>query len=217
MSQLQLFPKEQVVGTFRGFTEGGLEFHADIVLPYEGRLHTIPMHGQFLLVQLADEDEAVLGRIASFRSEGRLTTGAGEDFSLRAVQEGREIPEDLREQYVKYRVNIRVLGVIRRRDDRVVFIPSHRRLPHVGSKVAFANEALLQEIGGHHDEGADLGFFSLGEFIYAGDDERLQREDWMRVLSPKVIVHFPVENLVARRTFVFARASGWWASPGRVR
>ncbi len=31
---LDLFPKEQVVGVFKGFREGGLEFHADLVLPY---------------------------------------------------------------------------------------------------------------------------------------------------------------------------------------
>jgi DNA helicase HerA-like ATPase len=202
----QLFPKDQVVGTFRGFSEGGLEFHADIVLPYGSQLHTIPMHGQFLLVQLANEDEAVLGRITAFRSEGKLTVGSGEDFSVRAMREGREIPEDLLEQYVKYRVNIRVLGVLRRQDGNVVFVPSHRRLPHVGSKVAFPSDELLREIGGHNDEGAEVGFFALGEFVYAGDDERLPREDWMQVLPPKVVVHFPVRSLVARRTLVFARA-----------
>jgi hypothetical protein len=30
------------------------------------------MHGQFLIVQLEDEDEAVLGRITSISSQGRL-------------------------------------------------------------------------------------------------------------------------------------------------
>jgi hypothetical protein len=45
-----LFPREHVVGIFRGFSEGGLEFHADLVLPYRSEFHRIPMHGQFLLV-----------------------------------------------------------------------------------------------------------------------------------------------------------------------
>ncbi len=31
---MSLFPRENVVGTFRGFSQGGLEFHADLVLPY---------------------------------------------------------------------------------------------------------------------------------------------------------------------------------------
>ena len=102
---MELFPKDQVVGVFRGFREGGLEFHADLALPYRNVLQRIPMHGQFILVQLENPQEAVLGRIASFSSEGKLSYGAGEEFNIRAVEENREIPEDLREQYLKYRIN----------------------------------------------------------------------------------------------------------------
>jgi hypothetical protein len=140
MKEIQLFPKDQVVGIFRGFQQGGMEFHADLVLPYRNEFQNIPMHGQFLLVQLETSDEAVLGRIASFSSEGKLSFGSGEEFNIRAVREGRPIPEDLREQYLKYRVNIRVLGVLRRNGKGLTFVPSHRRLPHVGSKVALPNE-----------------------------------------------------------------------------
>ena len=204
MNNTPLFP--QVSGIFRGFSEGGLEFHADIVLPYKNEFQSIPMHGQFLLVQLANEDEAVLGRITSFYSDGKLTREHGEDFSLRAMGEDREIPEDLREQYVKYRVNIRVPGVIRHSNGKFVFVASHRRLPHVGSKVAFPSNEILREIAGHNIKGADLGFFALGEFVYAGSDPRLKHEDWMQVKSPEIVTHFPVQNLVSRRSFVFARA-----------
>src|SRR5579864_6810855 len=97
MAFIDLFPREHVVGIFRGFREGGLEFHADLVLPYRNDFQSIPMHGQFLLVQLETPNEAVLGRIASFSSDGRLASGSGEDFGLRAVAEDRAIPEDLRE------------------------------------------------------------------------------------------------------------------------
>ena len=105
---IQLFPKDQIAGVFKGFREGGLEFHADLILPYRNDFQNIPMHGQFLLVQLETPDEAVLGRITSFSSEGKLSSGSGEEFNIRAVREDRAIPEDLREQYLKYRVNIRV-------------------------------------------------------------------------------------------------------------
>ncbi|MCH5377376.1 MAG: ATPase, partial [Planctomycetes bacterium] len=135
MAEIQLFPREQVVGIFRGFQQGGMEFHADLVLPYRNEFQNIPMHGQFLLVQLETPDEAVLGRIASFSSEGKLSFGSGEEFNIRAVREERPIPEDLREQYLKYQVDIRVLGIVRIVDDKVVYAASHRRLPHVGSKV----------------------------------------------------------------------------------
>ena len=143
---MELFPKDDIVGVFRGFREGGLEFHADLTLPYRPKLHNVPMHGQFLLVQLENPDEAVLGRIRSLSAEGRLASTAGEQYSIRAVTEGREVPDHLREEYLRYRVNIRVLGVVRCNDGNIRFAPSHRRLPHVGSPVAFPSD----EIGRAH-------------------------------------------------------------------
>lgn len=211
MKSRSLFPSNRIIGIFRGFSEGGLEFHADLVLPYRSEYQHIPMHGQFLLVQLADENEAVLGRITSLRSDGRLVSPEGEDYSIRMVIENREFPEDLKEQYLKYRVNIRVLGVLRKvNSEEIVFVPSHRRLPHVGSPVAFPSEEVLRHIAGHFEEGADLGFLAMGEFIWAGSgfstDKRLRTESWMQLRDPAIIVRFPVKNLVSRRTFVFARA-----------
>lgn len=206
MADLNLFPNDQVVGVFRGFREGGMEFHADLALPYRTEFHNTPMHGQFLLVQLETPDEAVLGRITSLSSEGRLSGPSGEDFNIRAVRERRAVPEGLREDYLKYRVNIRVLGVLRKNNGSIVFVPSHRRLPHVGSPVAFPSGAVLREIAGHNQLGVELGFFALGEYIFAKGDERLNAENWMQLRDPTITVKFDIANLVSRRSFVFARA-----------
>lgn len=206
MAEFDLFPKDRVVGIFRGFQQGGMEFHADLVMPYRNDFQSIPMHGQFVLVQLETPDEAVLGRIASFSSEGKLSFGSGEEFNIRAVREERVIPEDLREQYLKYRVNIRVLGVLRKNDGGLTFVPSHRRLPHVGSKVAFPGPPVLREIAGHNIDGAPIGRLAYGEYIYAAGSKGLEPEPWMQVVEPEVIVRFPVASLVSRRSFVFARA-----------
>jgi hypothetical protein len=164
------------------------------------------MHGQFIFVQLETENEAVLGRIASIASEGRLISSDGEDFGIRAVSEGRPIPEDIREKYLKYRINIRVLGLVRLRNDKIVFVPSHRRLPHVGSKVAFPSDEVLQEIAGHNLEGAEIGHLSFGEFVYAGDDTRVVPDEWMQIRYPAVVPRFNIKNVVSRRSLVFARA-----------
>lgn len=206
MADFELFPKDKVVGIFRGFQQGGMEFHADLVLPYRNDFQNIPMHGQFLLVQLETQDEAVIGRIASFSSEGKLSFGSGEEFNIRAVREERSIPEDLREQYLKYRINIRVLGVLRKNGKGVTFVPSHRRLPHVGSKVAFPSDAVLRELAGHNIQGAALGHLAFGEYIYADGSSQLEAKEWMQILRPDVTVRFPIESLVARRSFIFARA-----------
>ena len=207
MSDFKLFPRDQIVGIFRGFQqESGLEFHADLVLPYRSDFQSIPMHGQFVLVQLETPDEAVLGRIASFSSEGKLSFGSGEEFNIRAVREERPIPEDLREQYLKYRINIRVLGVLRKNASGLTFVPSHRRLPHVGSPVAFPSSQILREIAGHNLEGAPIGHLAFGEYIYAPDNKDVGLQDWMQILTPEVRVCFPIDSLVSRRSFIFARA-----------
>lgn len=207
---LNLFPADQVVGVFRGFREGGMEFHADLVLPYQNDFQSMPMHGQFLLVQLETAQEAVLGRITSLTSAGRLSSIGGEEYNIRAVQERRPIPEELREQYLKYRVDIRVLGVLRSRGEGLVFVPSHRRLPHVGSPVAFPSGAVLQEIAGHNQPGAPLGHMALGEYVFGGDDPDLRSQaeqlPWMQLQGPEVVIRFPIQSLVSRRSFIFARA-----------
>lgn len=204
---MQLFPKDKTIGIFRGLREGGLEFHADLALPYRSDFQNIPMHGQLVLVQLETPDEAVLGRITSLSSDGRLTGNAGEDFNIRAMRESRSVPEQLREDYLKYRVDIRVLGVLRvNGDHKLTFVASHRRLPHVGSPVAFVSDPILKELLGHNSEGALIGHYAMGEYVFTGGNVALAPDEWVQHLSPELNVKFKAESLVSRRTFVFARA-----------
>ena len=136
---------------------------------------------------------------------------------LHIADEPGPIPDELRDQYLKYRVDIRVLGVERLAGDKLIFVPSHRRLPHVGAKVALCSPEVLREVANASGpEGigtatidtaaAEIGFLAFGEFVYAGDDPRGQPEDWMVVLHPPILPRFHAAQLVSRRTFVFARA-----------
>jgi uncharacterized protein len=225
---MELFPQGHAVGMFRGATGGGLEFHADLTLPYKDHFHSAPMHGQFVLVELASPEEAVLGRITSIAAQGGLISTAGEEYGLRAVAEEREIPEDLRKRYLRYRIDIRMLGVLRCEGDDLVFAPSHRRLPHVGARVAFLPDDVLSKVAGG-TEGAEIGHYALGEFVYSGKKDSAEGPRWMQTLDPKVAVRFAVERLVSRRTFIFARAgfgksnlvkllfSRLYAKPPRIR
>ncbi|MDD2627165.1 MAG: DUF87 domain-containing protein, partial [Candidatus Methanomethylophilus sp.] len=203
-----LFDSNKSVGVFKGFVEGGMEFHADLVLPYEQSINNRPMHGMYLLIQLENEYEAVLGRITSVASDGKLATGAGEDYNIRAAQNNNSIPEDLKEQYLKYRVNVRVLGGLKLDDGKIVFIPSFRRIPSVGSRVSFPNDDVLKELANSNSNGTPIGVFALGEYIYAGSkaDEYGMNDKWMNICEPEIQVKFDVNAMVARRTFVFARA-----------
>ena len=122
---MTLFEQAQIVGSFLGFSEGGLEFHADLILPYRNYFQSSPMHGQFVLVALENDAEAIVGRITAISAQGRLVSPAGEDYALRQQREDRPVPEDLRDQFLKYRVNIRILGVLRSRggDKPPLFVP----------------------------------------------------------------------------------------------
>jgi len=202
---VEFFPEGHAVGMFRGASAGGLEFHADLTLPYRDSFHSLPMHGQFVLVELANPEEAVLGRITSVAAQGKLTSTVGEEYGLRAVAEDREIPEDLRKRYLRYRIDIRMLGVLRCKDESLVFAPSHRRLPHVGARVAFLPDEVLCEVAGG-TTGVEIGFYALGEFVYCGAGGLPSTPSWMQTLDPKVSVRFAVEHMVARRSFIFARA-----------
>jgi uncharacterized protein len=206
-----LFDPDRIVGTFLGFSEGGLEFHADLILPYRSYFQSSPMHGQFVLVALENDDEAVLGRITTIAAQGRLVSGAGEDYALRQQRENRAVPEDLRDQFLKYRVDIRILGVLRERggDEGPIFVASHRRLPHVGAKVAFLSDALLQQVSGaaaKSTNAVQVGFLAFGEFVYAGQDPRIGQDEHLQVRDPAVLPRFDISQLVSRRSFVFARA-----------
>ncbi len=208
---MTLFEKAQVVGSFLGFSEGGLEFHADLILPYRNYFQSSPMHGQFVLVALENDAEAIVGRITTISAQGRLVSPAGEDYALRQQREDRPVPEDLRDQFLKYRVNIRILGVLRSRDDDKppLFVPSHRRLPHVGAKVAFLSGELLRHVAGATADGphaVELGFLALGEFVYAGQDGRVGNDERLQVRDPAILPRFDILHLVSRRSFVFARA-----------
>jgi uncharacterized protein len=206
-----LFEKAQVVGSFLGFSEGRLEFHADLILPYRNYFQSSPMHGQFVLVALENDAEAIVGRITTISAQGRLVSPAGEDYALRQQREHRPVPEDLRDQFLKYRVNIRILGVLRSRDSDKppLFVPSHRRLPHVGAKVAFLSGELLRHVAGATADGphaVELGFLAFGEFVYAGHDARVGEDERLQVRDPAVLPRFDILHLVSRRSFVFARA-----------
>lgn len=203
---MQLFNRDYIVGVFRGFSGSGLEFHADLVLPYRNEFQSTAMHGHFVLVALETDDEAVLGRITSVSAQGRLASTSGEDYAVRAVRDERPIPEDLRDQYLRYKVDIRILGVVRTSGDKLEVVASHRRVPHVGAKVAFLSAEILKEVVGANGVGTELGFFALGEFVWAGNDMRLAGENWIVRQDPTVIARFDIEWLVARRSFVFARA-----------
>lgn len=200
-----LFAESELVGTFKGFNDRGLEFAAEIVAPYDAGMLDQPQLGQFLLIELGSPDEAALGRITRFVPSGLLATAEGEDYVNTMQRRGQSVPEDLKKQRLKYRVQIKLLGAVRVEGSEVTYVPSQRRLPHLGARVARPSAKVLAELCKLSRGQTDLGEYALGEFVFAGGDAP---PPWKgaRVLSPRLVVKFNIRNLVARRSVVFARA-----------
>jgi hypothetical protein len=200
-----LFADSQVFGTFKGFAERGLEFAAEIVTPYDASMLDRPQLGQFLLIELGSQEEAALGRITRFVPAGLLAGPEGEDYVNTMQRRQHPVPEDLKCQRLKYRVQVKLLGAVRVDNNTVVYVPSQRRLPHLGARVALPSGAVLQELCRLSRGKTDLGDYVLGEFVYAGGGAILD-DPTFRPIDPKLVVTFDIRNLVSRRSVVFARA-----------
>ncbi|TMQ68694.1 MAG: DUF87 domain-containing protein [Candidatus Eisenbacteria bacterium] len=200
-----LFADSEVFGTFKGFNERGLEFAAEIVSPYDASMLDRPQLGQFLLIELGSQEEAALGRITRFVPAGLLAGPEGEDYVNTMQRRQSPVPEDLKRQRLKYRVQVKLLGAVRVDSGRIVYVPSQRRLPHLGARVALPSGAVLQELCRLSRGTTDLGDYVLGEFVYGGGGLVLE-DPTFRPLDPKLVVTFDVRRLVSRRSVVFARA-----------
>lgn len=204
----ELFAKSKLMGIFKGFTERGYEFAAEIVTPYDASMLEKPQLGQFLLIELGDPLEASLGRITKFLPAGLLATSEGEDYINTMQRREQKIPEDLKKDKLKYRVEIKLLGAVKVVTDNgnsnIIFVPSQRRLPHLGSRVALPSDDVLKELCSLSGGSTDLGDYVLGEFVYSGNTGKT--DEIFRQTNPELKVNFDINNLVSKRSVVFARA-----------
>lgn len=200
-----LFADSQLMGTFKGFNDRGLEFAAEIVAPYDASMLDRPQLGQFVLIELGSSEEASLGRITRFVPSGLLATAEGEDYVNTMQRRKQLVPEDLKQQRLKYRVQLKLLGAVRLVDSKVVYIPSQRRLPHLGARVALPSPQVLKELCSLSGGQTDLGDYVLGEFIFAGTKSEAPASHF-QMIEPELKVKFNIHNLVSRRSVVFARA-----------
>jgi len=205
----ELFAKSNLMGTFKGFTERGYEFAAEIVTPYDATMLEKPQLGQFLLIELGDPQEASLGRITKFIPSGLLATAEGEDYMNTMQRRDQKVPDDLKKDKLKYRVEIKLLGAVKvakenNGNEKIIFVPSQRRLPHLGANVALPSDEVLKELCSLSAGETDLGDYVLGEFVFSGGTSN--ETEMFRHISPELKVKFNINNLVSKRSVVFARA-----------
>ena len=203
MSEIELFPRDKVIGSFKGLAERGGGFAADLVIPFKNSRISQPQLGSFILVELSDSTQATLGRITKFIPSGMLASAEGENYVERMRVREDNIPQDLKERMLKYRVQIKLLGVVRTKP-KFRFTASQRRLPHLGARVVWPSDEVLKKICSLGGGGTEIGHFALGEFVYTGSKKESDGE--FEYLEPPLPVTFDINKLIARRTAVFARA-----------
>ncbi len=209
---VSLFDRDLQIGTFKGFAESGLEFAAEIVAPYQAAENLTPRTGQLLLVELGTPEEAVLGRITRFVPVGVMAGAEGDEYLASMSRLDRAIPQQLKEDRLRYNVRVKLLGGIRTsavgEKTSFKFVPSVRRLPHLGARVAYPSVEILKYLCrlGAKDAVRDtiVGHYALGEVVYNGNQPA--GEDFFVTMPDQIDVHFDVNSLVGKRTFVFARA-----------
>lgn len=202
MNRLQLFTEDNSIGYFIRMIDRGLEFHAEAILPYQRLFDNIPLYGQFILIRLATPYEAILGRIVSIDHHGPLPSRSTEDQKV--LNNSKHMPAGL---HTEYKVGIHALGVLYSLGkSKLTFIASQRRYPPPWSAVAFPSASVLQELVGNGGYGAVMGHLALGEYIYATNEKSQQNAHGMHHLVPEIVTRFPVDNLIARRSFILARA-----------
>ncbi|SHR17690.1 DUF87 domain-containing protein [Mycobacteroides abscessus] len=206
---MTIFPNGRKIGTFYGFSDGGLAPSAELVFRHSQDFQATPVNGMPVLVRLDDDDQALLLRITRLQPGGRLASSIGEEYAMRSIRDEHDaLPEDVLESFLSYRVNARPLGVLREVNGKPIFVASHRRIPPFGAAVAFPDDDLFRVImaADPNSKGAEIGFTALGEFVWGTGDDRFTALEWMVPKSPLTIPKFDIEHLLARRSFVLAKA-----------
>jgi len=208
---VKLFEPDHIVGTFKGFVEEGLEFRAEMVFPYRASEELTPRIGQFILVELGNPDEALVGRITRFFPMGIMAGAEGDEYVAEMMRDSRQIPSQVKERRLRYNVKVKLLGGVRvdKPQGRATlrFVPTVRKLPHLGSRVALLNREVLEflcTLGAPPGSAGTIGFYSLGELVYSGEED--VGEEFLLPQPEKFEVKFDVGSLIGKRTFVFARA-----------
>jgi hypothetical protein len=181
---------KDAIGIFKGFTESGREFLAEVVTPYYPEF--IPLLGSFILVTVTDH-QALLGRITQFYPMGTMAGTEADEYLSHLQRLNRSVPEDVKELKLRYNVKVRLLGTVELAGAQFRYRPGVRALPHLGARVCRPSDEALQFICNarleDESDAVPIGHYALGDRVFSNLE-----------------VKFSFSRLLKRRTLVFARA-----------
>jgi len=181
---------KDAIGIFKGFTESGREFLAEVVMPYHPEF--TPLLGSFILVTITDY-RALLGRITQFYPMGTMVGTEADEYLSHLQRLNRPVPEDVKELKLRYNVKVRLLGMVELADNQFRYRPGVRFLPHLGARVCRPSDEALQFVCNarleNEPDAVPIGHYALGDQVFSN-----------------IEIKFSFGRLLSRRTFVFARA-----------
>jgi hypothetical protein len=181
---------KDAIGIFKGFTESGREFLAEVVMPYHPEF--TPLLGSFILVTITDY-RALLGRITQFYPMGTMVGTEADEYLSHLQRLNRPVPEDVKELKLRYNVKVRLLGMVELVDNQFRYRSGVRFLPHLGAKVCLPSDEALQFVCNarleNEPDAVPIGHYALGDQVFSN-----------------IEIKFSFGRLLSRRTFVFARA-----------
>jgi PBP1b-binding outer membrane lipoprotein LpoB len=173
---------ESVIGVFIGLEAASYEYVADIIAPYQ--LDFSIDIGSFLLIE--GTSELLVARVMQYVPRGEFTSFMGEKWLSDVALEGDVIGPDIKKRKISYRVRIKILGALTQNGD---FKPGLLRIPHITSRVCKPNVSQVEQIVNkalkEQERGIEVGTYALDDSIR---------------------VKFDMNELNAKRTFIFARA-----------
>ncbi len=190
---MHLFEKKLIIGIFYHLNQKGLEFHGEFLMIGKEKFKTTPLYGQFIVVELDTEHEALLGRIISYDLE---------PIDIRFFKKMNKKSNVLLKGETIYKIHIRFLGILRENFDSIRFSASYRKFPREGNRVSFLSYTILYELLNNPKFGSVIGHFSLGEHVFNSKMSNLISNKNI----PTIPVRFSLDHLVSKRSFIFARA-----------
>jgi len=177
------FQSEDIVGIFIGLDSSAYEYLASIIAPYQPEYS--PLIGGFILID--NLNEYIVARIMDYVPQGEMVSYMGKKWLSEVALTPELIGQEIKVRKVSYQVKIKLLGVLKKNTNE--FIPGIKRIPHITSKVIHPSFEMVETI-------CNQALSDMASGIVIGNY-------W---LNNNIQIHFDIEQLIGKRTFIFARA-----------
>jgi len=173
----------EVIGIFVGLDSSTYEYLASIIAPYQPQY--APTMGGFMLID--NIDEYIVARVMDYIPQGEMVSYMGRKWLSEVALTPDLIGQDIKTQKVSYQVKIKLLGRLNKNTNE--FTPGIKNIPHITSQVIQPNTDIIRSICNQALSEMTDGI-SIGSY-------------WV---DNEIDIQFKLEQLIAKRTFIFARA-----------